>query len=773
MSTAVERIIAALDSFGCRPTQSGQGWTARCPSHDDRNPSLSVGEGSDGKALLKCHAGCSHSQVLQALRLEERDLFNDALQPLRAEKSANVSAGFTSWQAAVPKKLGIPTMHYEYRDALGHLVQVVARWDTTSGSKIVRPLAVIGGVWRCKALPDRRPLYRLSSVGAAGETIVVVEGEKCVDALASVGIAATTSSMGAEAAAKSDWSPLAGKQVVILPDHDAAGEKYAAEVARLAHSAGAASVLVARLADQWKECPEGGDIADWIEAFGDAADPSAIHREVARILANAKRIPASADGPETARALLPVGVADVGKQETRTDAGLSKRLCHEGRDLFRWVADRKIWVRWDGRRWVDDPDGGEPRRVSKRIAAELWVEAGPNASQAVIKFCRDAASRRGIDAAAALAKSEPGVEASAGAFDANPYAINCQNGILDLQTMAIQPHAPAAMMTKLAPVIYDPSAKCPSWLRFVSEVMLGDEEMVAYLQRSLGLALSGDVSEQILSVHWGDGCNGKSLFFAVLAKIFGDYAAPIPADILVTAAGERDREKSVSRLVGRRLCYAQEPDEGGRLAEGSLKALTGGDRLTARVEWERARVVSPTWHLHVCMNQLPQIRGTDYGLWRRLHIVRWGRTFSPEEQRPRAEIEGDLLAEAPGIFRWLCDGFAAWTQGGLRPPEAVLSLTSRYRQFSDSVSRWLASEEVAHEEGFEAPAGALYAAYCRFCSEEGCPAVTQAMFGRSLEGRGIKKCRPKAGPWRDTTVRVGLRLAASPVSTGRLASVEA
>jgi putative DNA primase/helicase len=303
--------------------------------------------------------------------------------------------------------------------------------------------------------------------------------------------------------------------------------------------------------------------------------------------------------------------------------------------------------------------------------------------------------------------------------------------------------------------------------------MLGDEEMVAYLQRSLGLALSGDVSEQILSVHWGDGCNGKSLFFAVLAKIFGDYAAPIPADILVTAAGERDREKSVSRLVGRRLCYAQEPDEGGRLAEGSLKALTGGDRLTARVEWERARVVSPTWHLHVCMNQLPQIRGTDYGLWRRLHIVRWGRTFSPEEQRPRAEIEGDLLAEAPGIFRWLCDGFAAWTQGGLRPPEAVLSLTSRYRQFSDSVSRWLASEEVAHEEGFEAPAGALYAAYCRFCSEEGCPAVTQAMFGRSLEGRGIKKCRPKAGPWRDTTVRVGLRLAASPVSTGRLASVEA
>jgi putative DNA primase/helicase len=470
---------------------------------------------------------------------------------------------------------------------------------------------------------------------------------------------------------------------------------------------------------------------------------------------------------------LPAGAANVEQRETQTDAGLCKRLCHEGQGRFHWVSDRKTWVRWDGVRWFDDPDGGEPRRVSKAIAASLWSAAGPNASNTLVKFCRDAASRRGIDAAAALAKSEPGVETSAATFDADPYLINCENGILGLKNMILRPHDPAARLTKLAPVRFDPAAECPGWLAFLAEVMLGDEEMVAYLQRSLGLALSGDVSEQILSVHWGDGCNGKSLFFAVLAKIFGDYAAPIPADILVTAAGERDREKSVSRLVGRRLCYAQEPDEGGRLAEGSLKALTGGDRLTARVEWERARVVSPTWHLHVCMNQLPQIRGTDRGLWRRLHIIRWGRTFGPEEQRPRAEIEGELLAEAPGIFRWLCDGFAAWMQGGLRPPEAVLSLTSRYRQFSDSVSRWLASEEVAHEEGFETAAGALYAAYCRFCSEEGCPAVTQAMFGRSLEGRGIKKCRPKAGPWRDTTVRVGLRLAASPVSTGRLASVGA
>lgn len=457
----------------------------------------------------------------------------------------------------------------------------------------------------------------------------------------------------------------------------------------------------------------------------------------------------------------PAGAANVKDPSTQTDAGLSKRLCYEGRDRFLWVTGRRTWVRWDGGRWVDDPDGGEPRRVSKTIADALWAEAGPNASMSLVKFCRDAASRRGIDAAAALAKSESGVEIAADAFDAAACEINCGNGILNLDTMMLRPHDPAARMTRMANVTFDPRAECPRWAHFIAEVMLGDDDMAAYLQRSLGLALSGDVSEQILWCHWGTGANGKSLLFSVLAEILGDYAAPIPADVLVTAAGERDREKSVARLVGRRLCYAQEPDEGGKLAEGSLKAITGGDRLTARLEWERARVVTPTWHVHVCMNQLPQVRGTDYGLWRRLHIVRWGRTFSPEEQRPRAEIEKELLAEAPGIFRWLCDGFSAWRKGGLRPPSCVTTLTERYRQYSDSVSRWLASDEVARDDGAVTPAGELYAAYCRYCIEEGCHAVTQAMFGRSLEGNGITKERPKAGPWRDTTVRVGVRLSAA------------
>ena len=456
------------------------------------------------------------------------------------------------------------------------------------------------------------------------------------------------------------------------------------------------------------------------------------------------------------------GEANLKTPSTCTDTGLAKRLCREGAGTVLWVTDRRIWSQFDGRRWVDDPDGGEPRRIAKRIATTFWgqwLAEKDDLPALVIKFCTYAASRRGIDAAVALAKSESGIEVSANDFDTNRYELNCQNGIVDLRTMSLRPHDPAARLTKLTPVDFDPNATCPQWERFISDVMLGDAEMIGYLQRSFGLALSGDVSEQVLWCHVGNGGNGKSTAFAILSEVFGDYAAPIPADILITTSGERDREKSNARLVGHRLCFAQEPDDAGKLAEGTIKAITGGDPLTARTEYERARRVKLSCHIHVCMNRLPQVRGTDEGIWRRLQILYWGKTFAPEEQRPRTEIERQLLSEAPGILRWLCNGFSDWQSGGLRPPGSVTAATVQYREFSDSVARWLASDAVVREDGVEVPASVLYEDYCQFCAEERCPTVTQTMFGRTLENKGIRNYRPKSGQFRDVVVRVGLRLA--------------
>ena len=105
---------------------------------------------------------------------------------------------------------------------------VVVRWDK-GGEKTIRPVSRVAGGWTIGAMPEPRPLYSLTEIPAA-QTVFVCEGEKAADAIRELGLVATTSSGGSAAAAKTDWKPLAGKAVVILPDNDGPGQKYANEV---------------------------------------------------------------------------------------------------------------------------------------------------------------------------------------------------------------------------------------------------------------------------------------------------------------------------------------------------------------------------------------------------------------------------------------------------------------------------------------------------------------------------------------------------------------
>jgi len=265
------------------------GWQACCPAHDDRRASLSISVGDDGRVLLHCHAGCDVRDVASALGLEMRDLFP---QPERSDTHRGATSMNSKEEtfdslgaalAALTKRYGRYSKSWDYLDASGRTVGVVVRWNPRDGGegKTIRPVSRHpDGRWRVAAMPEPRPLYRLPEILAApeGKFIFVVEGEKCADAIASLGFHATTSAGGANAADKTDWSPLRGKNVVILPDNDSAGERYADEVARLCREVGVASIRVLRLADYAANLPVGGDVADVVESsdwcglpLGDAA----------------------------------------------------------------------------------------------------------------------------------------------------------------------------------------------------------------------------------------------------------------------------------------------------------------------------------------------------------------------------------------------------------------------------------------------------------------------------------------------------------------------
>ena len=276
-ATPLELLLSKLPNV----KKSRKGWSAQCPAHEDRKPSLSITEGDDGRALVKCHAGCTAKEVCSAVGLKLADLMPaDSLavstptQSRRTSKSGQSRRRDSGKPAktyktgkraiqALERKHGKRSAFWTYHNADGEPVGVIARWDTAAGKEI-RPVARCGDRWTIGGMPEPRPLYRLPDLASA-DRVYITEGEKAAEAARAIGLAATTSAHGSQCADKTDWSPLAGKECVILPDHDEPGREYADTVAAiLAQLTPPAVVRVVELPD----LPDHGDMADWVEAGG-------------------------------------------------------------------------------------------------------------------------------------------------------------------------------------------------------------------------------------------------------------------------------------------------------------------------------------------------------------------------------------------------------------------------------------------------------------------------------------------------------------------------
>jgi hypothetical protein len=286
--TPIELLISKLSD--AKP--HGREWKARCPSHADKRPSLSVTEGADGRALVHCHAGCKPEEIVAAVGLKMADLMPAKDDPAPKRKKApagkpkamnNATPLYATAKeavAALEDRRGKTSNRWTYRDADGEPVGLVLRWTkknldpTKKDEKDILPVSKVDGGWANKAMPEPRPLYRLPDlIDRPGETVYVCEGEKAADAAAGLGLLATTSTGGAKAAGKTDWAALAGREVIILPDADEPGEKYAADVAAiLGRLTPPAAVRIVRLRDAWAEIHEGGDMADVVEAGENAAE---------------------------------------------------------------------------------------------------------------------------------------------------------------------------------------------------------------------------------------------------------------------------------------------------------------------------------------------------------------------------------------------------------------------------------------------------------------------------------------------------------------------
>lgn len=438
-----------------------------------------------------------------------------------------------------------------------------------------------------------------------------------------------------------------------------------------------------------------------------------------------------------------------------TDLGNAERLAQRhGLDL-RWCEDWGTWLVWTGRHWERDKMGEVSRRAfdTVREIAREGAECDHDARRkSLLKHAIASESAGRLDAMVRIARAQPGIASMPDLFDTGHWDLPCANGTVSLRTGELRPSRREDLSTRSLDLEWDPAAACPLWLRFLEDVQ-PDPEVRAFLQRWAGYAATGVIREHVFVIHHGTGRNGKGVFMNALLHVLGDYARQIPTDLLMEKHGSAHPVDKMT-LRGLRLASASETDQGAKLATTVVKALTGGDMVSARGMRENFTEWEPTHKVALQTNPKPVIREQSPAIRERLILVPWS-VFMPPERRD-LELGTKLKAEAPGILRWVVEGCLGWQQYGLSPPAAVRLATAQYFDEQDSVGQFLAerctSDPIYAGAVVRENATTLYKAFTGWCEEQGRKPETQTVFGGALEDRGFEKLK------QGTVFRLGLRL---------------
>lgn len=417
-----------------------------------------------------------------------------------------------------------------------------------------------------------------------------------------------------------------------------------------------------------------------------------------------------------------------------TDTGNAEFFAGIQSGLVRYDHGRRAWFEFDDH-WTRDPiehvDHLALNAIRARQATALKIDDADR-RKAALRFTTGSESRARRESLIRLARQLPDLAVSGDDWDTEDLLLGVGNGVVDLETGELRCGRPEDNITRVSPVDFDPSAKCPRWRRFIQEIFSGEQDLVDYIQRVLGYALTGQTTEQVFWILWGEGANGKStLMECFMNHVLGqDYAwtMPFPTSGWTNAMSEYQK----ASLVGQRLVAASEVAHGGQLNEELIKSLTGGDTINARHPYGRPFQFAPKAKIFLRVNDKPAIRDESHGMWRRVKLVPFTRTFGVD-----TTLADTLASEASGILTWAVRGCLNWQRDGLGHPGVVDEATSEYQHDSDTLSRFVDECCLLGDE-HKVGAQDLYRGYQSWCRESDIPPVdqfTQKAFGTRLRQR--------------------------------------
>jgi putative DNA primase/helicase len=424
--------------------------------------------------------------------------------------------------------------------------------------------------------------------------------------------------------------------------------------------------------------------------------------------------------------------------DLHTDLGNARRLVKRHGKNIRFIPEWKKWIVWNGSHWKIDNDGAA-MRLAKDTVETMYEEAFKTAvnseRDALLKHAIKSQAEARLKAMVNLAESEPSVVLSAKELDADPWLIGVQNGVIELKTGQFRPASQEDLITKQANVAFDLEAKCPEWRKLLDTVTGSDADLQSYIQRVVGYALTGLVCEEVLFVLHGTGRNGKSTFRETVHAVLGDYALAADASLLTERKQAGGATEEIARLKGRRFVAVNETAENDQLNEARVKFITSQDMISARNLYGHLFDFYPSHKSFLTTNHKPIVRGTDEGIWRRIHLLPFTVAIAADKVE-RDFRERRLMPELPGILNWALDGLAAYLKQGLNPPTTVLASTQGYREDMDVVGQWI-TERCEMDPKASVATQLAYDDYFRWASQEVGWQLQKPRFRRQLSDRGF------------------------------------
>lgn len=456
------------------------------------------------------------------------------------------------------------------------------------------------------------------------------------------------------------------------------------------------------------------------------------------------------------------------KQHPYNDTGNALRFYDYFGHLFKYNVTDKIFMFWTGKTWVKDYTEiirkyanklidilkAEEKELFEKIerllkegkkdeadlTKEIYKECAKNATRV--------ANKAGKDAMLSEFKALYDIPVESSVFNSDDYLLNTASGIVNLKTGKIEPFDKEKMISKNTNVAVS-YEEPTTWLKFLKSTFntgndAATQEIIDSLQTCLGYSLSGSTKEQVMFLLHGYGSNGKSTLTEQIVHIMGDYAENIASNVLMQQKNPNNSATfSIAKLQTARFVETGETEKGGSLAESQVKILTGGDSISAQFKFGNEFSFKPKFKIWMSTNNLPNIRGRDNGIWRRIFLFPFENTFSDKEKDK--DLPEKLRAESDRILGWCIQGFLKYQEiGDLLKPQALDDAKNRYKTKMDIVSQFL-QKECEFDDHYSTNCKEFYKYYKDWSMDNTEFTIKESQFSEELAEKGIVITRDSTG----------------------------